>query len=141
MSLCSECLKQFRKEIPSGKTVVTFVGAGTHFWDDNLNVTMGKFHRFWKATPDTIFATLVSYSPSKIPEQYLKKTNAKGKAMAYFQQLSDADQFPSVKLFDYFQLTQACWMDNCTFDGGHRSRFVNRWKVQLLLNTLCSSYS
>ena len=28
-------------------------------------------------------------------------------------------------------------MENCSYDGGHRSRYVNRWKAQLLLNTLC----
>eukprot|EP00984_Skeletonema_dohrnii_P031131 scaffold23237_cov136-Skeletonema_dohrnii-CCMP3373.AAC.3 len=38
---------------------------------------------------------------------------------------------------DVFELTQSCTMENCTYDGGHRSRYVNRWKAQLLLNMLC----
>ena len=29
--------------------------------------------------------------------------------------------------------------DNCTVDGGHRARFVNRAKAQLLLETLCDT--
>lgn len=38
---------------------------------------------------------------------------------------------------DFFQLTRSCFMDNCSVDGGHVTRFVNRWKAQLLLNTIC----
>ena len=138
VELCSGCLKRFRSSLSGdGKDVVTFVGAGTHFWDDNITATMDTFRRFWNATPETIFATLVSYSPSKIPIQFRKKTNLKGKTLAYRQQIDQSGLYDNVKIFDYFQLTEACWMDNCTKDGGHRSRFVNRWKVQLLLNTLC----
>ena len=38
---------------------------------------------------------------------------------------------------DVFQMTDSCSWKNCSIDGSHRSRFVNRWKAQLLLNTLC----
>lgn len=34
-------------------------------------------------------------------------------------------------------MLQSCYMENCSSDGGHRARFVNRWKAQLLLNMLC----
>ena len=43
-------------------------------------------------------------------------------------------------LFNYIQkieLTRSCTMKNCSFDGGHSTHFVERWKAQLLLNTLC----
>jgi len=43
-----------------------------------------------------------------------------------------------MRYMDVFQLTGTCYFDNCTSDGGHRARFVNRWKAQLLLNTICS---
>ena len=38
---------------------------------------------------------------------------------------------------DVFQATDSCIWKNCSEDGSHRKRFVNRWKAQLLLNTLC----
>jgi len=38
---------------------------------------------------------------------------------------------------DVYELTRACTWANCSFDRAHRSRFVNRWKAQMLLNTLC----
>ena len=38
---------------------------------------------------------------------------------------------------DVYELTRACTWENCSFDRAHRSRFVNRWKAQMLLNTLC----
>ena len=44
---------------------------------------------------------------------------------------------PDHPYLDVFQLTNSCNMENCSYDGGHRSRYVNRWKAQLLLNTLC----
>ena len=39
---------------------------------------------------------------------------------------------------DVFQMTHTCWMKNCTSGEVHSTRYVNRWKAQLLLNTLCS---
>ena len=42
-----------------------------------------------------------------------------------------------VRLADYHQLTYACVWDNCTADGGHRGRFVNRGKAQVLLAQMC----
>ena len=48
-----------------------------------------------------------------------------------------APENPAHPFLDAYELTKSCQMENCTFDGGHRSRYVNRWKAQLLLNTLC----
>ena len=42
-----------------------------------------------------------------------------------------------IPFLDFFELTRACMWDNCTSDGGHRSRFVNRMKAQMLVNMLC----
>lgn len=39
---------------------------------------------------------------------------------------------------DMYHLTSRCAWDNCTTDGGHRARYVNRMKAQMLLNTLCT---
>ena len=42
-----------------------------------------------------------------------------------------------IPLIDIYTMTDACNWKNCTSDGGHKSRFVNRMKAQLLLNNLC----
>jgi hypothetical protein len=34
-------------------------------------------------------------------------------------------------------LSKSCQWENCTNDGYHRARFVNRWKAQILLNSIC----
>ena len=51
-------------------------------------------------------------------------------ASACFLSLTSSDPCPTL-------LLQSCYMENCSSDGGHRARFVNRWKAQLLLNLLC----
>jgi hypothetical protein len=43
-----------------------------------------------------------------------------------------------VPLLDVFTMTEMCAATNCSTDGGHKSRYVNRMKVQMLLNNLCS---
>ena len=42
-----------------------------------------------------------------------------------------------IKLADYHQITAGCRWSNCTNDGGHRARFVNRAKAQVVLAQLC----
>ena len=46
-------------------------------------------------------------------------------------------RFRHVRFLDFYPLTRSCRFANCSVDGGHRARFVNRWKAQLLLNTIC----
>lgn len=43
----------------------------------------------------------------------------------------------NVTLLDFYALTRACVWDNCTWDGGHRARYVNRLKAQVTLNAIC----
>lgn len=44
-----------------------------------------------------------------------------------------------IPVLDIYALTKACTWTNCTVDGAHGSRFVNRMKAQLLLNKLCTT--
>lgn len=43
-----------------------------------------------------------------------------------------------VPLVDIFSMTEMCVAANCSTDGGHKSRYVNRMKAQMLLNNLCN---
>lgn len=43
----------------------------------------------------------------------------------------------SIPLLDLYSMSDVCQWSNCSADGGHRSRFVNRMKVQMFLNNLC----
>ena len=38
---------------------------------------------------------------------------------------------------DFYHLTDACPYQNCTTDGSHFQRFVNRQKAQAFLNMVC----
>ena len=51
-------------------------------------------------------------------------------------ELAQRKQIPSINIL---ALTTLCAWTNCTSDGSHRARFVNRMKGQLLLNALCIS--
>eukprot|EP01041_Mallomonas_annulata_P014679 gene14679-31211_t len=42
-----------------------------------------------------------------------------------------------IPILDFSTLTGRCQWSNCSVDGGHRARFVNRMKAQILLNNLC----
>mmetsp|Transcript_31514 Transcript_31514/g.102667 ORF Transcript_31514/g.102667 Transcript_31514/m.102667 type:complete len:361 (+) Transcript_31514:114-1196(+) len=48
-------------------------------------------------------------------------------------QLLDED----IPFLDAFHLTQSCKWENCSKDGAHRSKFVNRMKAHMILNHLC----
>eukprot|EP01035_Chromulina_nebulosa_P018619 gene18619-24351_t len=43
-----------------------------------------------------------------------------------------------IPFIDIYTLTDSCNWSNCSSDGGHRARFVNRMKAQMFLNDICS---
>ena len=77
-----------------------------------------------------------SYNIDKVPDAYKKEHVWKHKINTKLIP-NVAPTNPDHPYLDVFQLTNSCNMENCSYDGGHRSRYVNRWKAQLLLNTLC----
>ena len=134
---CSKCMQDFIDSRPR-KTVVPVVGAGIHIYNlqynRDINGTLAELRAFFKRLPGMIYTSQPCYDISKVPEQYRKSTF--GRELMYWKMLPRLHQF-DVGYLDYYQPTHTCWMDNCTADGGHRSRFVNRWKAQLLLNKIC----
>ena len=136
--LCSECIKDF-KATHQQKKVVTFIGASVHvysYYNNSVTKTVGQLRMFFNATENLLFTSVPQYQIEKVPYQY--KNATKGRDVIHWTLVDELDAFPSMRYIDFFALTSACLWDNCTTDGGHRSQFVNRWKVQLMLNTLCS---
>lgn len=82
------------------------------------------------------WATGPSYVISRVPEQYRNITRNSPTEFMNFKAIDLAEEL-DVPLLDFFSLTHSCKWANCTSDGGHRSRFVNRMKAQMILNNIC----
>lgn len=82
------------------------------------------------------WATGPSYAINRVPKQYRNVTASRPTEYMNFKAMEVADEM-SVPLLDFFSLTHACKWENCSADGGHRSRFVNRMKAQMILNNMC----
>lgn len=105
---------------------------------ESVNETIRDLERFLDLANRTIYVSMPSYQVEKVPLPYQNATHNTHAGRIYDGLLpSLAPREPGHPFLDYFQLTKACHMNNCSYDGGHRSRYVNRWKAQLLLNTLC----
>jgi hypothetical protein len=82
------------------------------------------------------WATGPSYVITRVPEQYRNITRNSPTEFMNFKAIDLAEEL-DVPLLDFFSLTHSCKWSNCTSDGGHRSRFVNRMKAQMILNNIC----
>jgi hypothetical protein len=136
---CSSCINHYTKGNPNA---VAVVGAFVHIHGrlhGNLTAVLNEIWGFLDNSPQVIFNSGPSYETSKVPVQYRNASHhQKGEAF-YNQILPHMAPYDEQRPFlDFFQLTRACYMEHCSYDGGHRSRYVNRWKAQLLLNTICT---
>lgn len=92
--------------------------------------TVGTSRLVWGSAP--------SYNKMKIPMPYRDTMPLNALDHVYAQSMLRARAM-GVRFLDFHRLTQECVWANCTADGGHRSRFVNRAKAQLLLEAVCDS--
>lgn len=130
---CGTYIQNFRNN-NLHKPIVPVVGAGMQIfrsYGDDANATIEEYKKLFANTTEVIFNSPPSYQKSKIPIQY--QFNHKGSAKYYWEFVPHISSY-EIRFLDFFQLTQSCTMENCT----PGSRFVNRWKAQLLLNTICS---
>jgi hypothetical protein len=136
---CSKCIKAFQRRRSKGaKVVVPVVGSAVHIYKglvSQINLTIEQFQLFINATENVIFNSPPSYQLSNVPVAY--QNASKDLSSYYWGFLPHVDKY-NFRFLDFFQLTKSCTMKNCSADGGHGARFVNRWKAQLLLNTLCT---
>ncbi len=127
LDTCSQCITNL-----SMSSDVWVVGVGIHIYEraknDHVNETVEEIQQFLQREEEGHYhRTIIYVSPPAGPMERV-----------YQGLLPDlAPENPSHPFLDVYQLTKSCTMENCTYDGSHRSRFVNRWKAQLLLNTLC----
>ena len=155
LTVCSKCIAKFRQTTTTyfdairyndnkqqQYHVIPVVGTAVHIYNrhnQSSSKTIDELETFVNSTygeVGIIFNSPPSYQISKVPASYTKIH--KGASGYYWNFLPLIDKYKhNIRYLDFFQLTRACTFDNCTTDGGHRSRFVNRWKAQLLLNTIC----
>ena len=95
------------------------------------------FHDMISDRIPVTWATGPSYENSKVPLKYVNSTKHRSTIELNALTMTLAKEY-NIPLLDFYTITGKCWWNNCTADGGHRSRFVNRMKAQMLLNNLCS---
>lgn len=139
MNLCSSCINNI--SLSSRSDDVWVVGVGIHNRNrlKDGNKTVEEIHQFLDTEGvqnRTIYVSPQYYFPSdKYPSQ-----SATMASLYRFLLPNVAPKDPSHPFLDVFWFTKSCSMENCSYDGSHRSRYVERWKAQLLLNTLCEVY-
>jgi hypothetical protein len=139
-TLCSMCINNFTK-VSDGAVAV--VGAGVHilnYWTKKLdpsqkaqsavqgdaaaeaiNRTVDDIKRFLDLAHQTIYVSMPNYQTEKVPLPYKNATHNSASGWIYKALLPYVAPLDMSHPFvDVFQLTGACHMDNCSYDGGHR---------------------
>ncbi len=133
---CSKCINSYT--LKDGNTVAV-VGAGVHIMSrlgKDVNATAREIGEFLNLAKRTVFVSMPSYELQKVPEPYKEISSVRNSLYdALIPNLAPSNH--DHPFLDVYQFTKSCTFHNCSYDGGHRSRYVNRWKAQLLLNTLC----
>jgi len=117
---CSKCINALTTMDGNNNNTIAVVGAGVH-----PKANINEIKKFLTLVKKTIF----------VPMPHLEDNKSRNYYNAVLPHV--APRQPEHPFLDVYQLTSSCTMANCSYDGGHRSRYVNRWKAQLLLNTLC----
>ena len=131
---CSWCLNSYTAE---SRNVAAVVGTYSHIrkhFNQSLEDTVEEMTRFLRMADRVTYNSNPSLQVAKVPKQFRTRHGD-----VFYQRLLPilAPINMSQPFLDFYQLTRACFMPNCSYDGGHRARYVNRWKAQLLLNTIC----
>jgi hypothetical protein len=152
---CSSCLKKLRyikkvkgkisRKLNAVENVIV-VGVGIHLvnaFSRNAGKAREELELFMNKTSSLpiVLVSMPSFDKKKVPLEHRHAADrlsaaSRGPRPMYegFLEMAARHEVP---VLDFFQLTRSCVAKNCSYDGGHRSRYVNRWKAQLLLNLLC----
>jgi len=139
---CRRCLSQWKSDaLIVGTTIhlLRFKGATIEGVINDIIELTKQIKLTWVSGP-SYNATVVPYPYNETTVGTMADTiqlHAASKGEEGFLRQSTKYSKYGVPFLDFNQLTQGCSWSNCTADGGHRSRFVNRMKAQLVLNLLC----
>jgi len=143
LDVCSQCISSFSENTTnknrSNDDDVWVVGVGVHTYaraKRQVDIAVQHIQQFLNTEQEhnrTIYVSPPQYFHREdYPTQSINMERLYRGLLPHVAPENAAHPF-----LDVFELTQSCTMENCTYDGGHRSRYVNRWKAQLLLNMLC----
>jgi hypothetical protein len=138
--VCSQCIVTHAQ---NHQNLIPVVGAGVHVLHalrghDTVNRTTDELISLLDMVNQSILVSMPSYQLEKVPPNRINFSYNTQSPILYNNVLSSVSPNNRNRPFlDVFQLTKSCIQENCSNDGGHRHRFVNRWKAQLLLNTIC----
>ena len=135
---CSESVKTFDESGSVDSDYVHIIGSGVHIYKrrNQVNATIHEIVDFLDTSERTIFVSPPFYYPHAQFSDKLVRDQAKIYE-GLLPHVNPTNSNSTHPCLDVYELTKSCEWENCSYDKAHRSRFVNRWKAQLLLNILC----
>jgi hypothetical protein len=106
----------------------------------NQSEAISQVIQFLNMNNQVIYASMPGLNTDQLTKDYVQKGYDYEKdGWNFYASLFPhlAPRSPQHPFLDFFHLSNSCQWENCTNDGYHRARFVNRWKAQILLNTIC----
>eukprot|EP00038_Savillea_parva_P014364 m.215447 g.215447 ORF g.215447 m.215447 type:complete len:307 (-) comp27885_c0_seq1:20-940(-) len=149
LDLCIKCLQTHHADVVVLSTGIHMMSrfrkvyqadadtiSSRRFQQDKMSTMLNETLNAFENVPNLIWGTPPSYRKAKIPEKYRETMPLSDMEHYYYETLRLANM-KRVRVVDFHTMTEACAWDNCTSDGGHRARFVNRAKAQAVLELMC----
>lgn len=125
----------FKGHISNGED---FGGGNAAF---NAKVARNVVHdikSLWNEVDNIIWATGPQTREFLVPGQVKEKIDVNGLDYVFDHTCGPKAEGKVPPCMDFYHLTGACPHQNCTYDGSHFQRFVNRQKANVFLNIVCS---
>lgn len=137
-TICTDMIDQLGGD--NSTEYVWIIGTAVHIYLRHVNATnpvratIDEISNYLDTTKRILYVS----PPFYYPDQRFTDQLVRDQAEIYTGLLPNrAPENAAHPFLDVYELTRSCQWENCSYDRAHRSRFVNRWKAQLLLNTLC----
>jgi hypothetical protein len=135
---CSSCLQNFMRE---KEWDVMVISSAIHIIGQyNQSEAINQVIRFLNMSNQVIYASMPGLNTDQLTYDYAKNGyDYERDGWNFYASILPhlAPKSPQHPFLDFFHLSKSCRWENCTNDGYHRARFVNRWKAQILFNTIC----
>lgn len=136
LQACSACMNRLQAD-------VRIVGTTIHLLEHNRATTASSIADAGKTIDRLLWVSGPAYNKDLIPFPYNATMPLSATQRIYTNTLGPdgllARAERNVSFLDIMGMTRACYVQwkNCSSDGGHNSRFVERMKATILLNILC----